>query len=987
MESKKVFLTLLMLVAMTLSALAFDYDSALRLYRRGMYAEASEAFAELERESPDVFNSGYGVLCRIMMGTPGAGEAIASYTAKYGRTVLSDEMDFRYGLSLFDEGHYQSSKIYLSRADSRKLSPQEQEEKLFKTSYCDFSLGNHGAARAGFEKVASRQGSDFAGPSRYALGYIAYCDNDFKAAYEWFTKSSKDARFELTSKTYMLECRFMLKDYAYVTANGDALFAVASQERKGHLARIISESYFILGDTDNAKRYYDFAPVEKEQESRSGLFYAGSLQYSLGNYSEALEYFSQMGDRSDSLGQIAAYQMGWSYIQTKDKVSAMAAFAEAATVDFDKVIREDASFNHAKLSFDLNHDPAAFSRYLADYPDNGKKDGIYNYIALACLMNRDYTGAVAAYDKIEVLDGRMKANYAKANYLRAVQLIGNSSYSDAATHLKVAAYYLPRTDNLGKLSRYWLAESYFRVDNFNGAAEIYTDLYNNSALDTRQEGKLLPYNIAYCHFRMQDYDKAAIWFDKYLASGDSSARTDAAIRRGDCDFMKKNYKGAVKKYAAAASPDNPDNIYPYYRLGVAMGLNGDRQGKINSLQPVLDASPSAPYYSEAMFELGRAYVDAGRTDSALECFSRMEKNSPDSVYVARALIETAMIKRNASDADGALECYAKVARDYKNTGYVEDALLAAEAIFQQKNEPERFIDFTREVGKPVAKTPEEVEAVYFNSAEQTYMTENYAKALTAIMKYVDAYPSGSRLAKARYYAGDCLDKLGEKEKALEQFRMVSEMKSDPSCAEDALLRVAELSYRIERYGDALAAFSSLSASASSAERKLLGDSGMMRSAYRSHNFDVTLSSAQTVLGTPGIPESVMREAEYFKAKSLMISGKRDEALVIFRKLSGMPDTEEGAEASYIIIQDTYDRGDFNAVPALVYEFAENAPGQSYWLARSFVTLGDSFAENGNFKQAEATFKSVLSGYRPTSGTSDEVTDAINMRLEKLKEIE
>ena len=86
------------------------------------------------------------------------------------------------------------------------------------------------------------------------------------------------------------------------------------------------------------------------------------------------------------------------------------------------------------------------------------------------------------------------------------------------------------------------------------------------------------------------------------------------------------------------------------------------------------------------------------------------------------------------------------------------------------------------------------------------------------------------------------------------------------------------------------------------------------------------------------------------------------------------------------IQDAYDKGEYSSVEKKVYAFAEKAGDQDYWLAKAFITLGDSFAEQENYKQAKATFESVLNGYTPAEGTSDDVLDNVRMRLAKLKNL-
>ena len=57
----------------------------------------------------------------------------------------------------------------------------------------------------------------------------------------------------------------------------------------------------------------------------------------------------------------------------------------------------------------------------------------------------------------------------------------------------------------------------------------------------------------------------------------------------------------------------------------------------------------------------------------------------------------------------------------------------------------------------------------------------------------------------------------------------------------------------------------------------------------------------------------------------------------------------------------------------------------YWLAKSFIVLGDSFVEREEYEQAKATFQSLVDGYEPT-GPEDDVLDNVNMRMKKLNEM-
>jgi tetratricopeptide (TPR) repeat protein len=143
--------------------------------------------------------------------------------------------------------------------------------------------------------------------------------------------------------------------------------------------------------------------------------------------------------------------------------------------------------------------------------------------------------------------------------------------------------------------------------------------------------------------------------------------------------------------------------------------------------------------------------------------------------------------------------------------------------------------------------------------------------------------------------------------------------------------------------------------------------GMMRSAYRSKDYAAAIASADEVASQRGLSADVRREATYIKAKSSLASSQRGQALELFRQLGADPSTAIGAESKYIVIQDLYDTG------------------QSYWLARAYIVLGDAFAERGQYAQAKATFESIRDGYEPASG-ADDISDSVRMRLERLSSL-
>ena len=200
-----------------------------------------------------------------------------------------------------------------------------------------------------------------------------------------------------------------------------------------------------------------------------------------------------------------------------------------------------------------------------------------------------------------------------------------------------------------------------------------------------------------------------------------------------------------------------------------------------------------------------------------------------------------------------------------------------------------------------------------------------------------------------------------------------------------MLRYAELSYKLEHWQEAYLAYTSLYGKASSAGTGKTALVGRMRSAYRARLYPEAENCAASVIVSEAPSAELLREAEYVRAKSLLSLSRRDAAYELFTKLAKNPTDRYGAEAEYLLIQDKFDRAEYKAVEDLVYAFSDSGTKQNYWLARAFLVLGDSFAEQGDLRQAKATFESVRDGYSPVSDT-DDVPDNVKMRLERLAEM-
>lgn len=968
---------LALVAALTLASglYAQDFGQVKKLYRAGMYSET----LRLVEGNGNPMAEGYRALCALQLKTAHSHDVAKAFIARYHENLLVPQVRYQLALDYFDQERYGEALEQFNRISAADVQKSQRAEYTFKQGYSAFQLGETDRAQSLLCRMRDLPYSDYSAPSYYTLGYISYAQKDFREAASWFDMAAKDHRFTSLANYYILECRFNEKDYDYVLRYGEDLFDKVPEDRKPHLARIMSETYLIKGDVEKARAYYENNLRGKARLTRNDYFYAGEIHYLVEDWNGAVENFTRMGDLADSLGQIASYQLGFSYIQLRNKVAAMDAFKEASAQSFTPDIQEDALYNYAKLAFDLNRDTAPFQEYLQRYNTRKKGDQIYSYMAMVALQNHDYVAAVEAYDHIDELRPDMQSNYMKAYFLRARELMESGSWRSAVPHLKAAAYYSPRREGFNQLARYYQAEALYRDGKYPEAREILTDLYNLSALPSRPEGQLISYQMAYTYFKEADYEKALKWFRNYLEGDGRQMGADAQTRVADCYFFSGQYATAVAAYERqmADYPD-PDNLYPRYRAGVASGLLRDNARKVRFLEDAIHARPNVPYYGESLYELGRAYVAVKDEENAVRTFRTLRSATQDPALGAKALLELGMINRNAGRSDEALSCYKEVVA--QGGEYAEDALLAIEAIYRTREDPEAYLTYVNSLGG-AGRTEAQKEEVYFSSAEQIYLSGDYAKAQGTLQAYLDKYPQAIYAAKAKFYLADCQRAAGMREQAADLYAAALEAGLDGALQETARMQYAMLQYELEHYAKAYQAYLLLKENARMDSNVELAAIGLMRSAFRARQWNDAIANADVVLRAED--PALRREAHYVRAKSYLSSSRRKEAFDEFAVLAQEPATDEGAEAACLIIQDQYDRGQFEGIQDKVYDFAEKAGGQNYWLAKAFIVLGDSFVEQGNRAQAKATFESIRSGYT-SSGPQDDVLDQVDLRLRKLQ---
>ena len=204
---------------------SLELRHALELQSRGMHNRASLMLQNIDRDIRSNDPEGYAILSDVTMNMKAYASRMNDYIQRHPHSLLVYPIKYQHALNLFEQQDYKTSLEVLEDIPATYIPDSQLDEYLFKKAYCELEVGDMDRALLQFESVVKRPISDFTAPSRYSIAYINYDKGYYRQALEWFEIASTDRRFAEICDYYIMECRFLLKDYKYVAIQGEEVYS------------------------------------------------------------------------------------------------------------------------------------------------------------------------------------------------------------------------------------------------------------------------------------------------------------------------------------------------------------------------------------------------------------------------------------------------------------------------------------------------------------------------------------------------------------------------------------------------------------------------------------------------------------------------------------------------------------------------------------------------------------------------------------------
>ena len=1005
MSHRKFFIPLLLLLFNGLSAQQTFYYSSddrlylngVELYKNGKYSAAQQFFDrylnEHNGENSDYVSgsSYYGAMCAVKLFNNDAESRIIRFLNENPENPYKNDALFNLAGFYYQRKNYNSALKYYELVDKSHLSETDRPEYYFKTGYCFFLKENYDQARLAFSQIKDLD-TKYTSPAVYYYSHINYEQGNMETALEGFERLKNDANFGPIVPYYLTQIYYKQKKYNEVVQYAPALMENVTEKREPEVARIIGESYVQLNLYKDAVPYLEKYHKIQGTVSREDKYSLAFAYYKTGDYEKAANLFGQITGSDSELGQNALYHLADCHIRLGDKNKARMAFSSAANMNYNTEIAEDALFNFALLTCELDYSPFnesvdALNVYLEKYPNSSRTDEVNNYLVMAYMNAKNYRLALASIEKIRNKNPEIQKAYQKIAFYRGLELYSNMDYSGAIKMLNSANKYGIADMEIYARNNYWTGEAYFRTGDYVNAVESYKKFLSQSGVSSFKEYPLAHYNLGYAYFSLKQYNDAATWLQKFISLSAGQSRelvADANSRLGDCYFVQKQYQTSISYYTNAAASGGKSNDYALLQKALALGVLGRDNEKITALNQLLNSYPNSAYKADANYQLGESYVKLSQPERAIDFYKKVVESYPQSSYVKKSLLNLGLIYYNANRNSEAITCYRKVVEDYAGSDEASNALIGLKNVYIDNNDVDGYYTYINNKGIITSSDLVEQDSLSFISAERLYMSGDYNRAKQSLTNYINNHPRGRFILNAQFYKGDCCYRANEFDEAMISFDYIIEQPKS-KFTESALLGASRIRFSQKQYNEATVYFLKLEEVAEVRSNIVEARMGLLRSYNKIEDFGNVIETADRILLSEKLSPEQERETRFAKAGALMARDRQMLALEEFLKLSSEVKSTEGAESKYRVAEIYYKRNEKDKAEKTITEFADKTTPHQYWMAKSYLLWADIFRDKGDDFQALQTLQSLIEYYENSddgilneaTGKKKQITDRQN----------
>ena len=973
------------------------YKAGLELVEQGKFAAASSMFSDVERikTTPStrletnsaitqikINSEYYSAYCALELQNSDAEQLFKKFIKKHPESPKTKQAYFQVGRYYYKQGEYEEALNWFTKLSTIDITGKDDTEYKFKTAYSYFETKDFANAKPLFALVKNTQ-SEYAEQSIYYYAYIAYLDKDYAAALSNFEKLKDSKNYVASYPYYISAIYFLDKRYDDVIKYAVPIVKNTKQLNETELLRIIGASYFAKADYANALSYYerfmikDLGKTQNNQDS----YQIGYTYYKLEKYNQAIEQLGKLINNKSEYSQYGLYHLADAYLSTKNKQSARNSFQVSSKLDFDKLIKEDALFNFAKLSYELEfHNVAldAIQEYLKKYPRSLKLNEAKTLQGKVLLSTKNYRDAIDVLESITNKTEDAQEAYEKVTYFRALEFFNERAFENAIGMFLRSNNYAVDPE-IHALATYWCAEAMYEVKKYGESVNYFEDFMKMPAAKKTDLFNYANYALGYAALEGENYTKAVTYLGKFLNGNEKDPKTirDATLRLADAYFGAKNYGSALGYYNRIIGQNNPSEDYALFQRGIIEGLQNQPEAKIATLQSLLNQFPNSNYADDAGFETAYTYFLIGQGEKAQTDLNTFVQKYTRSSYIPRALVTIGLVYYEQKNDQAALETFKKVIADYKSTDEAQQALKLIERIYVDSGNATDFINYanTTSIGN---YSVAEQDNIMFQAANNRFIRADWDGTVESVNAYFDKFPKAIQDKQAKFIRAESYKNLGKFAPAILDYEYIlNDWTSEYT--EKALISISKIYIENKQYNEAIVHLKKLEIASEYKTNYTFAINNLMIAYVGLLIPDQTLKYVEIVRNYEKSSEEDRNKAGLYAGKAYLLMGDTLTAQKQFEGVVKATKTVAGAEALYHIAELQFLKKDYKTSQKTCFDLINNMPNYDYWVTKSFILLADNYVALKDNVQAIATLKSVIENYQG----KDEILEIAKQKLDQL----
>lgn len=720
-------------------------------------------------------------------------EAISSFNNlldKYKHSPIAPEAYLQLGIA-----YYNLHEYLLARQKFQAMILQYQKEDIvanarFWIGRCYFAEENFSFAEREFRSVLQQQSKEILARANYFLALSAYKQKKLSQSESYLKAIEKN----YPDWTEIKGVYFRLAQLFYESQNYKQSESYLQKVLTAPLSAngqddIIFSARLLLGDVFTAQKEYikaiqTYKVLQQDNDTptmyrQSSARKIADVYFLTGDFKEAQRYFSR-------------YARQYPQAQDMPAVVYMQAEVEFAQEKFSAALK-----TLAKLRNDFARERWAVS---ADYLSGE----IYFKL-------KDYDKALLFFRKVT------RGHSEHEKYFASALSVG-WCYFELKQYARAADVFreiLKKKISVQKEieTKTALAACLYNLRDLQGAANIYQTLWQNYRQQQKEYLHDAFFQMAWTYYRMQNFSRAANFFEQYTKEYPQGARhPEADFFLGWSFYNMQKYIGAVSQFQKTR--DNEKTSAPLKEqaaidIGKAYLAAADYAHAITALQNYLQSYPKGKFADEAYYNLSAAYVQVKNPDQSLKVYEDMKRSFSDSPYLNEILYNIGDYYRRAGNSRQAEKIYLMAENDsaslrqlmehrlqrarlYQASNdflaaekaylsvlqrqgqeaefYKADALFSLASLLERLDKKEQALEILNKYLQSLQRDNNNaafVDQSNILSAKIYLAKQDYEKSLQALA----AIPQSSFvLAQAKFYMAQNYRRQGDKEKAADLFR-------------------------------------------------------------------------------------------------------------------------------------------------------------------------------------------------------------------------